>query len=161
MALKVKGYYYGTGRRKSGVARVFIKPGKGTFSINGRSIEDYFGGRKSAHIVVQQPIELVDMQGRFDVMVTVAGSGPMAQAAAIRHGLTHALIQYDEETNEGVKVNQNQEDDSEEGGSGESSVTSFRRVLRSAGLVTRDSREVERKKVGLRGARKAVQYSKR
>jgi len=125
--------YYGTGRRKTSTARVFITQGTGKISINDRSIEEYFG-RPVARMVVMQPLELVDMVGKFDVNITVSGGGSFGQAGAIRHGLTRALMEYDEE---------------------------LRSALRKAGYVTRDSREVERKKVGLRKARKRPQYSKR
>jgi small subunit ribosomal protein S9 len=125
--------YYGTGRRKTSTARVFITQGTGQISINDRTIEEYFG-RPVARMVVMQPLELVDMVGKFDVTVTVSGGGSFGQAGAIRHGLTRALMEYDEE---------------------------LRGALRKAGYVTRDSREVERKKVGLRKARKRPQYSKR
>jgi small subunit ribosomal protein S9 len=125
--------YYGTGRRKTSTARVFITQGTGKISINDRTIEEYFG-RPVARMVVMQPLELVDMVGKFDVTVTVNGGGSFGQAGAIRHGLTRALMEYDEE---------------------------LRSTLRKAGYVTRDSREVERKKVGLRKARKRPQYSKR
>ncbi len=125
--------YYGTGRRKTSTARVFIAAGTGKISINERSLEEYFG-RPVARMVVMQPLEVVDMVGKFDVTVTVTGGGSFGQAGAIRHGLTRALMEYNEE---------------------------LRSVLRKAGYVTRDSREVERKKVGLRKARKRPQYSKR
>ena len=125
--------YYGTGRRKTSTARVFITQGTGKISINDRTIEEYFG-RPVARMVVMQPLEVVDMVGKFDVTVTVTGGGSFGQAGAIRHGLTRALMEYDE---------------------------ALRSDLRKAGYVTRDSREVERKKVGLRKARKRPQYSKR
>lgn len=125
--------YYGTGRRKTSTARVFITPGNGTITVNGRAIEDYFG-REVSRMIVRQPLENVEMTDKFDVNATVAGGGSFGQAGAIRHGLTRALMQYDE---------------------------ALRPSLRSAGYVTRDSREVERKKVGLRKARKRPQYSKR
>ncbi len=125
--------YYGTGRRKTSTARVFITPGNGTITINGRAIEDYFG-REVSRMIVRQPLENVEMTDKFDVNATVAGGGSFGQAGAIRHGLTRALMQYDE---------------------------ALRPSLRAAGYVTRDSREVERKKVGLRKARKRPQYSKR
>ena len=124
---------YGTGRRKTSTARVFLKPGSGNISINNRTIEEYFG-RETSRMVVRQPLELVEMQGKLDVNVTVKGGGPGGQAGAIRHGVTRALIEYDE---------------------------SFRSPLRKAGWVTRDARAVERKKVGLRKARKRPQFSKR
>lgn len=127
-------YKYGTGRRKSAAARVFLKPGKGEITINGKTPEDYFGGRETSRMIVRQPLEAVDSVGRFDILVTVAGGGPSGQAGAIRHGIARALMQYDE---------------------------TMRPPLRAAGLVTRDAREVERKKVGLHKARKGYQYSKR
>lgn len=125
--------YYGTGRRKNSTARVFIKQGTGAMTINGRSLEQYFG-RPTARMIVSQPLELLDMVGKFDIYITVSGGGISGQAGAIRHGLTRALMQYDE---------------------------SFRPALRKAGYVTRDARAVERKKVGLHKARKRPQYSKR
>ncbi|HIV54759.1 MAG TPA: 30S ribosomal protein S9 [Candidatus Anaerobiospirillum stercoravium] len=125
--------YYGTGRRKNSTARVFIKSGTGQMSINGRTLEQYFG-RPTARMIVAQPLELLDLVGKFDIYVTVTGGGISGQAGAIRHGLTRALMQYDE---------------------------SFRPALRKAGYVTRDARSVERKKVGLHKARKRPQYSKR
>jgi small subunit ribosomal protein S9 len=124
---------YGTGRRKSAVARVYTKSGTGNIVINNKSLEEYFG-RKTDQMVVRQPLELVSLEDKVDVVVKVAGGGPSGQAGAIRHGLTRALIESDE---------------------------SLRRPLRQAGYVTRDSREVERKKVGLHGARRRPQYSKR
>ena len=125
--------YYGTGRRKNSTARVFIKQGTGQMTINGRTLEQYFG-RPTSRMIVAQPLELLDMVGKFDTYVTVSGGGISGQAGAIRHGLTRALMQYDE---------------------------SFRPALRKAGYVTRDARAVERKKVGLHKARKRPQYSKR
>lgn len=125
--------YYGTGRRKTSTARVFITPGSGNITVNDRALDTYFG-REVARMIVRQPLELLDVAGQFDIMATVAGGGSFGQAGAIRHGLTRALIEYDE-------IN--------------------RSALRKAGFVTRDSREVERKKVGLRKARKRPQYSKR
>ena len=125
--------YYGTGRRKTSTARVFITAGTGTITVNDRPLDEYFG-RPVARMVVRQPLENVDMVEKFDVNVTVCGGGSFGQAGAIRHGLTRALMVYDE---------------------------SLRPTLRKAGFVTRDSREVERKKVGLRKARKRPQYSKR
>ena len=125
--------YYGTGRRKNSTARVFIKQGNGQMTINGRTLEQYFG-RPTARMVVAQPLELLDLNGKFDIYVTVTGGGISGQAGAIRLGLTRALMQYDE---------------------------SFRPALRKAGYVTRDARSVERKKVGLHKARKRPQYSKR
>ena len=125
--------YYGTGRRKSSTARVFIKQGTGKIEINKRSLEDYFG-RKTARMVVRQPLELLSIGDKLDLYITVSGGGISGQAGAIRHGITRALIEYDE---------------------------SFRSELRKAGYVTRDARCVERKKVGLHKARKRPQYSKR
>jgi small subunit ribosomal protein S9 len=125
--------YYGTGRRKTSTARVFLKSGAGTIVVNQRPLDQYFG-REVARMIVRQPLELVDLTGKFDINVTVAGGGSFGQAGAIRHGITRALMEYDE---------------------------SLRPSLRSAGYVTRDSREVERKKVGLRKARKRPQFSKR
>lgn len=125
--------YYGTGRRKTSTARVYLTPGKGTITINNRTIENFFG-REVARMIVRQPLELLEVVDKFDVTVTVSGGGSFGQAGAIRHGVTRALIEYDEGN---------------------------RPALRKAGFVTRDSREVERKKVGLRKARKRPQYSKR
>ena len=142
MALK---QYYGTGRRKSSVARVFLRPGKGDIIVNQRALKDYFS-RETARIIVNQPLLAVDMREKFDIYITVKGGGASGQAGAIRLGLTRALMQFDEG-----------EDGTEGGGGGRS----FRRIFRDKGYVTRDARRVERKKVGLRKARKAVQYSKR
>jgi|TARA_B110000438_G_scaffold9829_1_gene10019 small subunit ribosomal protein S9 len=125
--------YYGTGRRKTSTARVFVKDGKGTITVNNKPLDAFFG-RKTAQMIVKQPLELVEMVGKFDVNATVKGGGITGQAGAIRHGLTRALMQFDE---------------------------SLRPNLRKAGFVTRDAREVERKKVGLRKARRATQFSKR
>ncbi|WP_049723635.1 30S ribosomal protein S9 [Gilvimarinus polysaccharolyticus] len=125
--------YYGTGRRKTSTARVFLTPGTGKVTINDRSLDEYFG-REVARMVVRQPLELVDLTDKFDINATVAGGGSFGQAGAIRHGLTRALMEYDE---------------------------TLRQSLRGAGYVTRDSRAVERKKVGLRKARKKPQFSKR
>ncbi|MGY8789620.1 MAG: 30S ribosomal protein S9 [Pseudomonadales bacterium] len=125
--------YYGTGRRKTSTARVYLTTGSGSITINKRSIDDFFG-REVARMIVRQPLELLEVTDRFDINVNVAGGGSFGQAGAIRHGITRALIQFDEEN---------------------------RPTLRKAGFVTRDAREVERKKVGLRKARKRPQYSKR
>ena len=125
--------YYGTGRRKSSTARVHLKPGSGKITINARSIDEFFG-RETGRMIVRQPLELVQMANRFDVEVAVDGGGITGQAGAIRHGITRALMQYDE---------------------------TLRKQLRVAGFVTRDAREVERKKVGRRKARRGPQYSKR
>lgn len=134
---------YGTGRRKTATARVFLKKGKGEITINDRSLDEYFG-RETARILVRQPLEVTEMQNKFDIKVTVCGGGINGQAGAIRHGIARALVEYDEDTSDG----------SEGGGS-------TRRALRRAGHLTRDAREVERKKVGKRKARKLPQYSKR
>jgi small subunit ribosomal protein S9 len=125
--------YYGTGRRKTSTARVFLKNGGGNITVNQRPVDQYFG-REVARMIVRQPLELVELNDKFDINVTVAGGGSFGQAGAIRHGITRALMQYDE---------------------------SLRGTLRKAGYVTRDAREVERKKVGLRKARKKPQFSKR
>jgi small subunit ribosomal protein S9 len=125
--------YYGTGRRKSAIARVYATKGTGKITINTKTIEDYFG-RKTDQMVSRQPLQCVDMEANFDVNVIVKGGGPSGQAGAIRHGLSRALMEYDE---------------------------ALRPLLRKAGYVTRDSRIVERKKVGLHKARKRPQYSKR
>ncbi len=125
--------FYGTGRRKRSTARVFMKPGSGDIKVNDRPLDIFFG-RKTAQMIVRQPLELTSLTDKFDVNVTVRGGGTTGQAGAIRHGLTRALMVYDE---------------------------SLRSSLRKAGFVTRDAREVERKKVGLHKARRATQYSKR
>jgi small subunit ribosomal protein S9 len=125
--------YYSTGRRKNASARVFLRRGSGQITINNRSLEEYFG-RETGRMLVRQPLETVDMTEQFDINATVNGGGISGQAGAIRHGITRALIEYDE---------------------------SLRSPLRSAGFVTRDAREVERKKIGLHKARKRPQYSKR
>ncbi len=124
---------YGTGRRKSSAARVFLKPGKGAITVNGRTLDEFFG-RKTGRMIVRQPLELVQMVDRFDIKVLVGGGGITGQAGAIRHGITRALIEYDE---------------------------TLRKPLRAAGFVTRDAREVERKKVGRKKARRGPQFSKR
>ena len=125
--------YYGTGRRKNSTARVFLRPGSGNIQINQRALEDYFG-RKTAQMVVRQPLEAVEMTEKFDLYITVSGGGTTGQAGAIRHGITRALMQYDE---------------------------GLRSTLRKEGYVTRDARQVERKKVGLHKAPKRPQFSKR
>ena len=124
---------YGTGRRKTSTARVYLKPGTGKITINNRTIEQFFG-RETGRMIVRQPLELTQMVTRFDVDATVAGGGITGQAGAIRHGITRALIEFDE---------------------------TLRSPLRVAGFVTRDAREVERKKVGRRKARRGPKYSKR
>lgn len=125
--------YYGTGRRKTSTARVFLSSGTGQISINGRTIEDYFG-REVARMIVRQALEVADAVEKFDIKATVKGGGSFGQAGALRHGITRALMQYDED---------------------------LRPALREAGFVTRDARMVERKKVGLHKARKRPQFSKR
>jgi small subunit ribosomal protein S9 len=126
-------YNYGTGRRKSSVARVFIKAGKGNFVVNGKPLDEYFA-RETGRMMVRQPLNLTNHLATFDIMVNVRGGGETGQAGAVRHGLTRALVDYDE---------------------------TLKPVLSKAGLVTRDAREVERKKVGLHKARKRKQFSKR
>ena len=125
--------YYGTGRRKTAKARVFLSLGDGSIEVNNQPLDEYFG-RETARMVVRQPLELVDLAERFRVRVTVKGGGGFGQAGAIRHGITRALMEYDE---------------------------NLRPALRQAGYVTRDARSVERKKVGLRKARTKPQFSKR
>ena len=124
---------YGTGRRKSAVARVFLQPGKGAIEVNGKSVDEFFS-RETGRMIVRQPLALTEKLDAFDIRVNVSGGGESGQAGAVRHGITRALIDYDE---------------------------TLKSVLRKAGLVTRDAREVERKKVGLRKARRRKQFSKR
>ena len=143
--------YYGTGRRKTSRARVFLRPGKGNISVNALSLEKYFG-RETARMVVRQPLLLVKADTQFDIFVTVSGGGASGQAGAIRHGITRALVNYERTTNPSVL-------DLEEGS--EAALATWHRQLRIAGFVTRDSRAVERKKVGHKKARKSEQYSKR
>ena len=126
-------YYYGTGRRKSSVARVFLKQGKGLFLVNGKPVDDFFS-RETGRMIVRQPLELTKSAASFDINVNVQGGGESGQAGAVRHGLARALIEFD---------------------------AALKPVLSAAGLVTRDAREVERKKVGLHKARRRKQYSKR
>ncbi len=142
-------FFYGTGRRKTSTARVFLKRGKGLITINQRTLDEYFG-RETARMIVRQPLEVTDFQTRFDIVVTVSGGGMNGQAGAVRHGISRALLQYE----------QNETGDGEGSGTG-SNDTSIRKVLRKAGYLTRDAREVERKKVGKHKARKGTQYSKR
>jgi len=151
---------YGTGRRKTSTARVFLRPGNGKITINDLSLDEYFG-RKTARMVVRQPLELMEVTSKFDVLVTVAGGGIMGQAGAIRHGITRALIQYDEGVAPKAKNDTQTEEEGEGTAGSTSDENSFRRILRRAGFVTRDAREVERKKIGLHGARKRPQFSKR
>jgi small subunit ribosomal protein S9 len=126
-------YYYGTGRRKSSVARVFLKQGKGQFLVNGKPVDEFFS-RETGRMIVRQPLELTKSAASFDIKVNVHGGGESGQAGAVRHGITRALIDYDAALKPG---------------------------LSQAGFVTRDAREVERKKVGLHGARRRKQFSKR
>jgi small subunit ribosomal protein S9 len=126
-------YYYGTGRRKSAVARVFIKPGRGSFTVNDKPVDEYFG-RETGRMIVRQPLALTNKLSSFDILVNVDGGGESGQAGAVRHGITRALIEYD---------------------------AALKPMLSKAGLVTRDAREVERKKVGLHKARRRPQFSKR
>ena len=126
-------YYYGTGRRKSAVARVFIKPGRGQIVVNGKPVDVFFA-RETGRMVVRQPLELTKNQASFDIMVNVFGGGESGQAGAVRHGITRALLEFD---------------------------AALKPTLSAAGLVTRDAREVERKKVGLHKARRRKQFSKR
>lgn len=126
-------YYYGTGRRKGAVARVFIKPGSGQFTVNDKPVDVFFS-RETGRMIVRQPLVLTDNDGRFDITVNVHGGGESGQAGAVRHGISRALIDYDQ---------------------------ALKATLRKAGLVTRDAREVERKKVGLHKARRRKQFSKR
>jgi small subunit ribosomal protein S9 len=149
-------YYYGTGRRKSSTARVFMKSGSGKITINTRDVADYFN-RETARMLIMQPLDVVGMTNKFDLKITVRGGGSSGQAGAIRLGIARALVQYDEES---TGTTGKEGGDGEEGGSG-SGTQSFRRILRSYGYLTRDARIVERKKVGLHKARKATQYSKR
>lgn len=125
---------YGTGKRKTAIARVFLSPGKGNININGKSLENYFG-RKTSQMVVRQPLVVTETLATMDINATVVGGGPSGQAGAVRHGIARALVCYDDAV--------------------------MRPLLRQAGLLTRDSRKVERKKVGLHKARKAKQFSKR
>ena len=161
-AVKKRPQQYATGRRKTATARVFLRPGDGKITINDKSIEVYFG-RKSAQMVVRQPLELVNASDKFDVLITVIGGGVMGQAGAIRHGITRALIKQDEALNPPKAVTEAEAEDEEgKGGSGSADAKdTIRKILRRAGYVTRDDREVERKKVGLHKARKRPQYSKR
>ncbi|HEY4873663.1 MAG TPA: 30S ribosomal protein S9 [Steroidobacteraceae bacterium] len=125
--------HYGTGRRKTATARVRMKPGSGIITVNERALDEFFG-RETGRMIVRQPLEVVQLLSKFDISVQVRGGGITGQAGAIRHGITRALMEYDE---------------------------TLRRPLRTAGFVTRDAREVERKKVGRRKARRGPQYSKR
>jgi len=129
----IDNWYYGTGRRKSSVARVFLKPGKGEFTVNGKPVDTYFS-RETGRMVVRQPIVLTESLSKFDIKVNVLGGGESGQAGAVRHGITRALIDFD---------------------------ANLKPALKQAGFVTRDAREVERKKVGFHKARRRKQFSKR
>ena len=131
--MALQDHYYGTGRRKSAVARVFLRPGKGQIVVNGKPVDQFFS-RETGRMIVRQPLELANHLKTFDILVNVHGGGESGQAGAVRHGITRALIHYD---------------------------ATLKPTLKKAGLVTRDAREVERKKVGLHKARRATQYSKR
>lgn len=148
--------FYGTGRRKTSCARVFLRPGKGNIVVNQLPLDKYFG-RETARMVVRQPLLLVKADAQFDIVVTVRGGGASGQAGAIRHGVTRALIAYEKIKNPSVAALA-EKDDAEEGAA---ASLSWHRQLRAAGFVTRDSRVVERKKVGHKKARKSEQYSKR
>ncbi len=139
-----KKFYYGTGRRKSSTARVFARPGKGTITVNAQPLDEYFG-RKTARMIVRQPLEHLDCSTQFDWNITVAGGGISGQAGAIRLGIARALVSYDEEGQDKEVVRED----------------SWRKRLREKSYLTRDSRKVERKKVGLAKARRAKQFSKR
>jgi small subunit ribosomal protein S9 len=157
MANTQKQQYYGTGRRKTSVARVFLKSGNGSIKVNNRSLENYFT-RSTLQMLVKQPLELLELTSNFDLYITVKGGGPSGQAGAVRHGITRALMDYDEQTTvKTTKKSANTEADNND----DAENLSYRRQLRRAGFVTRDARKVERKKVGLHKARKAVQFSKR
>ena len=136
--------FYGTGRRKTSTARVFLRAGKGNIVINDRTLDQYFG-RETARMIVRQPLEVTELLNKFDVLVTVEGGGINGQAGAIRHGIARALLDYEGNDADGTDTSDN----------------SIKKVLRKAGYLTRDAREVERKKVGRHKARKGTQYSKR
>jgi len=157
-AASKKPQFYGTGRRKTCTARVFLRPGNGNITINDKNLDEYFG-RKTARMVVRQPLVLVEMDRKFDVVATVCGGGVMGQAGAIRHGISRALMVYDEGDATTSKAAQKTAD--ENGQDAADNSNSLRRILRRAGFVTRDARKVERKKIGLHKARKRPQFSKR
>ncbi len=142
---------YGTGRRKTATARVFLRRGKGEITINNRSLEEYFG-RQSSRMIVRQPLVALKIASDFDLYVTVCGGGSNGQAGAIRHGIARALVKYDEQGQDSQDIQDEEAN---------ASVSGWRKVLRKAGFLTRDPRVVERKKVGLHKARKRPQYSKR
>jgi small subunit ribosomal protein S9 len=137
-------HYYGTGRRKTAIARVFLHHGNGKIIVNRLTLEEYFG-RETSRMVVRQPLVVANMLGKFDIRSTVKGGGGSSQAGAIRLGIARALLAYDEKTS----------------GTNAEETTPMRKILRAAGLLTRDARMVERKKVGRHKARRGTQYSKR
>lgn len=141
--MRAEKQYYGTGRRKASTARVYLKPGKGNIVVNDLTLEKYFG-RKTSQMIVRQPLEVTNLLNQFDITVKVSGGGINGQAGAVRHGIARALREY--ETDSGFDTN---------------AEDSIRKLLKKAGFLTRDAREVERKKVGLKKARKATQFSKR
>lgn len=140
---KTAASYYGTGRRKTSTARVHLRSGTGNITINGKTLEQYFG-RQTSRMIVRQPMEVTSLVDKFDIIVNATGGGTNGQAGAIRHGIARALLKYEEQS-----------------GGDPTSENSLRKILRKAGFLTRDARQVERKKVGLHKARKGTQYSKR
>ena len=142
---QIQQYYYGTGRRKCSVARVFLRLGNGKIIINNRELDEYFR-RKTSNILIKQPLEAVDQLNKFDIYITVRGGGISGQAGAVRLGIARALIEYDEIDGPETAATK---------------LDSYRKKLRARGLLTRDARKVERKKIGLHKARKRPQYSKR
>jgi small subunit ribosomal protein S9 len=149
-------YYYGTGRRKTSTARVFLSQGMGNIHINKK--DKYFKSN-FANMIINEPLKLLKLENKFDIKITVTGGGIIGQAGAIRHGLTRALISYDNEFNaKNIKDNPDKEDELSEDNV---SINTWKQKLRKAGFVTRDPRKVERKKVGFRKSRKKEQYSKR
>jgi small subunit ribosomal protein S9 len=151
-------YYYGTGRRKTCTARVFLQKGTGSIYINKKKIDEYFK-LNFANVIVQEPLKLLKIEEKFDIKITVFGGGIVGQAGAIRHGLTRALISYDDEFNSEAKDFVDKED--EKASDEKMVMNTWKQKLKKAGFVTRDPRKVERKKVGFRKARKKEQYSKR
>ncbi len=148
--------YYGTGRRKTATARVFMRRGTGALLINGASVDEYFGNRKALKAKVAEPMKALGVEGTFDLNITVAGGGLMGQAGAIRHGISRALVVYDEAGQQPIDVVVGSEEGAEEG-----PKTVRQRLRRAGNFLTRDARQVERKKVGHRKARKVEQFSKR
>lgn len=143
--------YYGTGRRKSSTARVRLKPGKGSIIVNARPLDEYFG-RETSRMIVRQPLDVTDLHNQFDIHINVRGGGANGQAGAIRHGIARAILAYELSSSPAQEAEEGEENAS--GGP-------LKRALRAAGYLTRDAREVERKKVGKPKARKSTQYSKR